>query len=60
MIADIMEIGNFGLGENVRVKSPGPVEYMRDKYTLYIAVRRIIRFKTKGRIFKKIALFPIQ
>ena len=58
-----MGIENFlAPGENVRFKSPGSVEYMGDNYPLYITDRRIIWFKTTGKIFKKNSFvsYPIE
>jgi hypothetical protein len=40
-------------GENIRYKSPVPVEYQGDVYDFYITDKRLIWYRRKGLIFKK-------
>lgn len=40
-------------GENIRYKSPKPVDFQGDKYYFYITDRRLIWHKETGAIFKK-------
>jgi len=40
-------------GENIRYRSPVPVDFQGDKYYLYITDRRLIWHKEEGLIFKR-------
>ena len=40
-------------GENIRYRSPEPVEFEGDRYDFYITDRRLIWHKRAGLIFKK-------